>query len=406
LLLRVILQQLLRVAARSLPCFCAMSASAPLCVVTGGTGYIGSHTVLSLLASGWDVLAVDNLANSSRAVLPRLASLASAGLAASGRRACDALRFAEVDLRDAAAVRALFAAGGAGAGASAVIHFAGYKAVGESSREPLLYYDNNVVAAVSLLAAMRAAGVRTLVFSSSCTVYGASASPLTEASPAGAGITNAYARSKWHIECMLRDLAAAEPGAWRIAILRYFNPVGAHASGTIGEDPRGVPNCLMPFVAQVLVGRRPHLTQFGDDYPTRDGTPVRDYIHVEDVARGHVLALDWMRGKAAGAAPAAPAAPAPAEDVEVFNFGTGRGVTVKELVAAMERAAGKAVPVVVGPRRAGDLPESFCLPDKAARVLGWRAERSLDDMCADAWRWQAANPMGYDTAPAGEAATA
>ena len=379
----------------------------PLVVVTGGTGYIGSHTILSLLERGWDVLAVDNLANSSEAVMPRLAALASPVLAARGPEytAVDspararALRFERLDLRDGPAVLALFAAGGAGAGAAAVVHFAGYKAVGESSREPLLYYDNNVVAAVHLLAAMRAAGVRQLVFSSSCTVFGAAPSPLSEAAPAGVGITNAYARSKWHIEQMLRDVAAAEPGVWRIAILRYFNPVGAHPSGTIGEDPRGIPNCLMPYVLQVLVGRREHLTQFGDDYPTRDGTPVRDYIHVVDVARGHALALDWMR---AAPAPAPTTAPAPAaDDVEVFNFGTGNGVTVKELVAAMERASGKKVPVVVGPRRAGDLPESYCLPDKAARVLGWKAELSLDDMCADAWRWQSANPLGYDTpAPA------
>ena len=375
------------------------SPPSPVVLVTGGTGYIGSHTVLHLLSAGWDVVIVDSLVNSSARVLPRLRALAD--LPAASPR----LSFVHADCRDESALSALFASQAArGRAVSAVVHFAGLKAVGESAAQPLLYYSANVVAAVALLSAMRGAGVRTLVFSSSCTVYGRSPSPLDEGAPAGGGITNAYARSKFHIEEMLRDLAAAEPGQWRIAVLRYFNPVGAHASGAIGEDPRGIPNCLMPYVLQVLVGRRPVLTVHGDDWPTRDGTPIRDYIHVDDVAAGHVKALDWLRGGDGGAR----------AGVEAFNFGTGVGATVKELVAAMERAAGKPVPCVVGPRRAGDLVESYCKPDKALAVLGWRAERSLDDMCADAWRWQAANPAGYgdeaaeggDEAAAGAAAAA
>jgi UDP-glucose 4-epimerase len=245
----------------------------------------------------------------------------------------------------------------------------------------MIYYTNNLKGSINLFEVMAEHGCKTLAFSSSCTVYGGSPSPLAEDSPTGAGITNAYARTKFMIEEVLKDLYAADP-TWKVAILRYFNPVGAHPSGLIGEDPRGIPNCLMPYVLQVLVGRLGQLTVYGSDYETRDGTPIRDYIHVVDVARGHLDALAWM-GKQSGGL------------LDTFNFGTGNGVTVFELVHAMERASGKKVPLSVGPRRPGDLTQSFCVPEKAARVLGWKAQLSLDDMCRDAWKWQSENPNGF-----------
>ena len=264
-----------------------------------------------------------------------------------------------------------------------VIHFAGYKAVGESRAKPMIYYTNNMKGSINLLEVMAEFGCKSLVFSSSCTVYGESPSPLTEDSSTGRGITNAYARTKFQIEEMLKDLHAADPSL-KICILRYFNPVGAHPSGLIGEDPRGIPNCLMPFVLQVLVGRLEKLTVYGTDYETRDGTAVRDYIHVVDVARGHIDALAWMSKQD------------PSKGLlDTFNFGTGNGVTVLELIAGMERASGQKVPAVLGPRRLGDLKESFCVPEKAASVLGWKAKLSLDDMCVDAWRWQSGNPNGF-----------
>lgn len=275
-----------------------------------------------------------------------------------------------------------------------VIHFAGYKAVGESRAKPMLYYSNNLKGTITLLEVMADAGCKQIVFSSSCTVYGSAVSPLTEESSVGVGITNAYARTKFQIEEILGDLALADP-AWKVVILRYFNPVGAHPSGLLGEDPCGIPNCLMPYILQVLVGRLEKLTIFGSDYPTRDGTPIRDYIHVVDVARGHLDALTWMTKALADAAAAG--APSP-RICERFNFGTGNGVTVFELTAAMERASGKKVPLVVGPRRDGDLTTVYCDPAKAERVLGWKASLGLDAMCEDAWRWQSLNPHGYEAA--------
>jgi UDP-glucose 4-epimerase len=260
----------------------------------------------------------------------------------------------QCDLRDRTALSTVFSNGKF----ETVIHFAGYKAVGESKQKPMLYYDNNVAAAVNLIQVMNDHNCKSIIFSSSCTVYGGSDSPLTETSTIGAGITNAYARSKFIIEEMLRDLQSADK-SWKVCILRYFNPVGAHSSGLIGEDPRGIPNCLMPYILQVLVGRRDQLTVYGSDYETRDGTPIRDYIHVVDVAQGHLDAMTWMQ-KQSG------------EVCDAFNFGTGRGVSVFELIAAMEKASGKKVPYVVGERRAGDLTQSFCDPSKVSR------QRKLD----------------------------
>ena len=309
-------------------------------LVTGGTGYIGSHTVVLLVEAGYRVTIVDSLCNSSTGALSRIAAI-------TGKP--DAVAFVQLDLRDRAGVTALFAANAF----DGVIHFAALKAVGESRAKPLLYYDNNLGGTLVLLQAMADAGCKTLVFSSSCTVYGDGVPPLSEDSPTGL-TTNADASSKLITEQMLADICRGDP-SWRVCILRYFNPVGAHPSGLIGEDPRGVPNCLMPYVLQVLVGRLEKLTVFGKDYATRDGTAIRDYIHVVDVARGHLDALSWM-GRQLEAAKAAGGAPGL---LEYFNFGTGTGSTVIELVAGMEKASGKKVNLVWGPRRDGDLPEAY-----------------------------------------------
>jgi UDP-glucose 4-epimerase len=290
-----------------------------------------------------------------------------------------AVEFVECDVRDRTALDAVFIP----RKFESVIHFAGYKAVGESRQKPLLYYSNNLAGSLTLLDVMAAHGVKNLVFSSSCTVYGNSPSPLAEDASTGVGVTNAYARTKFMIEEALKDVYAADT-SWRICMLRYFNPVGAHPSGSIGEDPCGIPNCLMPYVLQVLVGRLEKLTVFGDDYNTPDGTCLRDFIHVVDVGRGHLDALNWMGRQPVGTGL-----------LDVFNFGTGNGVSVRELITAMERASGRKVPYAVGPRRNGDLQESFCVPDKAARVLGWKAMHSLDEMCKHAWAWQSTNPHGF-----------
>lgn len=342
-------------------------------LVTGGTGFIGSHTIILLVEDGWTVTLIDNLANSNTGVIDRINRI-------TGKP--EALHFAEVDLRDKDGLSKLFAE----SSFTSVIHFGGYKAVGESRAKPLLYYSNNLKGSITLVEVMAEHGVKDIVFSSSCTVYGESPSPLTEASAIGSGITNAYARSKFQIEEMLRDLQAADP-SWHVCILRYFNPVGAHPSGLMGEDPRGTPNCLMPYVLQVLVGRLDKLTVYGSDYATRDGTPIRDYIHVVDVARGHIDALKWMQKTVAEGA---------SKVCEVFNFGTGNGVTVFELIDSMERASGKKVAYSVGPRRDGDLTQSYCDPAKAEAVLGWKAIYDLDTMCRDAWKWQSENPNGYE----------
>ena len=334
-----------------------------LTLVTGGAGFIGSHTCVELLDAGYDVVVVDNLCNSSAVALERVQQIAGRELA-----------FERVDLLDAAGLDAVIARHRP----RAVVHFAGLKAVGESTEIPLEYYRNNVVGTLYLLDAMRRHDVRELVFSSSCTVYAnPERSPMVEDSPLGAG--NPYGRTKVVIELMLRDLAAAEKG-WSIVSLRYFNPVGAHPSGRIGEDPRGVPNNLMPYLMQVAVGRRERLRVFGGDYPTRDGTGVRDYIHVVDLARGHLAALrhlDQVRGA-----------------VE-YNLGTGEGCTVLEVISAASRAVGRDVPYEIVPRRPGDAAAVWADPSRAERDLRWRAERGLDEMCRDAWNWQRHNPDGF-----------
>ncbi len=332
-------------------------------LLTGGAGYIGSHTAVECLAAGHEVVVFDNLSNSSVTSLDRVAQIAG-----------KAPTFVEGDIRDRAALRKLFA----DHAIDAVVHFAGLKAVGESVEKPLLYYDNNIAGSIALFEVMAEAGVKSVVFSSSATVYGDPATvPITEDFPLSA--TNPYGWSKLFIETMLRDIARAD-GGWKIALLRYFNPVGAHASGLIGEDPRGIPNNLMPYVAQVAVGRRPYLNVFGGDYPTPDGTGVRDYIHVVDLARGHVAALNKLPGLAGA---------------HTWNLGTGRGVSVLEMVRAFEAASGKPVPYEIVARRAGDVAQCWADPSRAAQELGWRAEYDVARMCADAWRWQSGNPEGY-----------
>ena len=335
----------------------------PSILVTGGAGYIGSHTVVELLAAGHEVTVVDNFCDSSPAVPERIARIA-------GR----APVWVRADVRDRNALETVFEADGF----DAVIHFAGLKAVGESVAEPLRYYDNNVGGAIVLLEAMARHGVKTLVFSSSATVYGDSASvPIREDAPLAPA--NPYGRSKLMVEGILREMAAADP-AWRVAMLRYFNPVGAHESGLIGEDPGGVPNNLMPFISQVAAGRRECLSVWGDDYPTPDGTGVRDYIHVTDIASGHLAALECM----------------PAAGVLTVNLGTGRGYSVLEMLRAFERVSGRPVPYRIAARRPGDVAVCYADPALAAERLGWRAQLDIDRMCADTWRWQSLNPQGYD----------
>ncbi len=324
-------------------------------LVTGGAGYIGSHAVVELLAAGHDVFVIDNFCNSKASVLDRVAQIA-------GRRP----GFAQIDVRDGAALQGLFAA----QRFDAVMHFAGLKAVGESVQRPLAYYDNNVTGCVTLLESMLQAGVTTMVFSSSATVYGEPASvPIREDFPLSA--TNPYGRSKLMIEEILRDVAQADP-QWRIALLRYFNPVGAHVSGIIGEDPNGVPNNLMPYIAQVAAGLLRELPVYGDDYPTPDGTGVRDYVHVVDLARGHLAALDALR----------------APGVLTANLGTGRGYSVLEVVRAFAAASGRPVPYRIAARRPGDIAQCYADPALARRLLGWQAGYGIDAMCADTWRWQ------------------
>jgi len=337
----------------------------PTILLTGGTGYIGSHACVELVNAGYDVVLFDNLCNSSPVVVDRIERI-------TGKRA----RFIEGDIRDRAALDHLFD----DHPIDAVLHFAGLKAVGDSVARPLDYYHNNVCGSANLLDAMRARGVRLIVLSSSATVYGmASEMPLTESSPAQPA--NPYGHTKLMVERILHDMARADP-RWRIICLRYFNPVGAHESALIGEDPRDTPNNLMPYVAQVAVGKLPLLRIFGSDYPTSDGTGVRDYIHVTDLAIGHVAALQRLLEDQ------------PIEHT-VVNLGTGEGHSVLELVYAFMRASGKAVPYDVVERRAGDVAISYADASLASRYLGWNAQRTLDTMCADTWRWQQANPNGY-----------
>lgn len=337
-------------------------------LVTGGAGYIGSHTVVALLEAGHDVVVVDNLVNAREESLVRVREI-------TGRE----VSLRTVDLADESGLDAVFGE----TEVDAVVHFAGLKAVGESVAHPLRYYANNVGGTLALLRVMERHGVRRMVFSSSATVYGiystADDMPLGEDLTLGA--VNPYGQTKVQIEEILTDVAAADE-RWHVAMLRYFNPVGAHPSGRIGEDPQGVPQNLVPFTAQVAVGRRDKLMVFGDDYPTPDGTGVRDYIHVMDLAAGHLAALDRL-----DAFPGANA----------WNLGTGRGSSVLEVLHAFERAVGRPIPYLVTGRRQGDAPVSYCDPAKAHRDLGWQATRTLDETCADHWRWQEQNPKGYRT---------
>ena len=335
----------------------------PVVLLTGATGYIASHTWLALQAAGLAVVGIDDFSNSSPAVLQRLHALSM--------RVPD---FERVNVCDAAGVEQIFARHAI----SAVVHFAAFKAVGESVRRPLDYYTNNVGGLLTLCRAMQRHDCKTLVFSSSATVYGKPERlPITE--DARLTATSPYGETKLIGESILRDLGAADP-AWRIACLRYFNPVGAHASGLIGEDPRGTPNNLMPYVAQVAVGRRQQLQVFGDDYDTPDGTGVRDYIHVVDLARGHLAALEKLEA---------------VEGVLTVNLGTGHGYSVLEVVDAFRRASGREIPCRIVARRPGDVAACYADPSRAAYLLGWRAERDLAQMCQDAWRWQSMNPDGY-----------
>jgi UDP-glucose 4-epimerase len=334
-----------------------------LILLTGGAGYIGSHTAIVLQQAGFDVIALDNLCNSSAESLRRVSQITG-----------KPVPLIEADIRDEAALRRVFAQ----YPISAVVHFAGLKAVGESTQLPLKYYDYNVAGTVTLCRVMADAGVKQLVFSSSATVYGAAAEvPITESSPRSA--TNPYGQSKLMIEYILQDLAAADP-EWRISLLRYFNPVGAHPSGLIGEDPNGIPNNLMPFISQVAVGKRAQLSVFGSDYPTVDGTGVRDYIHVMDLARGHLQALKYLQQHAG---------------IEAVNLGTGQGYSVLQMVEAFARENNIQIPYQLVARRPGDVAVCYAEPAKAANLLGWKAEHSLVDMVRDAWRWQQQNPDGY-----------
>lgn len=333
-------------------------------LVTGGTGYIGSHTCIQMIEAGITPIVLDNLYNSKEKVLSRIQEV-------SGK----AVDFYQGDVRDPEILSTIFSEHDI----SSVIHFAGLKAVGESVQKPLTYYDNNVSGTLNLVSEMEKAGVKSLIFSSSATVYGDPASvPIQEDFPTSA--TNPYGRSKLMVEECLRDFQTANPD-WSITLLRYFNPVGAHESGRLGEDPQGIPNNLLPFVAQVAVGRRDKLGVFGNDYPTPDGTGVRDYIHVVDLADGHVAALNNV-GSDSG--------------LHVFNLGTGQGNSVLEMVAAFEKASGKPIPYQILPRRAGDIAECWADPTTAEKALNWCAKRSLQVMVEDTWRWQSNNPNGYE----------
>ena len=324
-------------------------------LVTGGAGYIGSHTVVELLNAGYEVVIVDNFVNSKPEALDAIRTITGKDFA-----------FYEADIRDRAALDRAFTEHAV----DAVIHFAGLKAVGESVAKPLEYYDNNLYGFIVLAEVMRAHGVKQFVFSSSATVYGMNNPvPFNETMPTSA--TNPYGYTKVMIEQMLRDLAVADP-EWKICLLRYFNPIGAHKSGLIGEDPNGIPNNLLPFVAQVAVGKRDHLNVFGDDYDTPDGTGVRDYIHVVDLALGHIAALEYVKDH---------------PGAEAVNLGTGKGTSVLEIVHAFEKASGREIPYVIVPRRPGDIASCYAETKKAAELLGWHAERDIDDMCRDGWNF-------------------
>lgn len=332
-------------------------------LVTGGAGYIGSHTLIELINNNFEVVVIDNLANSSRESLRRVEQITG-----------HEIPFIEADVRNQSVLDDIFTT----YSIDSVIHFAGLKAVGESVAKPLEYYDNNLVSTLALLEAMREHNVKQLVFSSSATVYGSpSELPLRETSTVGVGLTNPYGKTKYMIEQIIQDYCAADP-TFEATILRYFNPIGAHQSGQIGEDPNGIPNNLLPYVAQVAVGKLQSVGVFGNDYDTPDGTGVRDYIHVVDLARGHVAALQHMK---AGA--------------NVYNLGTGSGTSVLEIIKAFSKACGRDLPYEIKPRRAGDIAACYADCSKAERELGWRAELSIEQACADSWRWQSQNPNGF-----------
>ena len=332
-------------------------------LVTGGAGYIGSHTLIELINNNFEVVVIDNLANSSRESLRRVEQITG-----------HEIPFIEADVRDQSALDDIFTT----YDIDSVIHFAGLKAVGESVAKPLEYYDNNLVSTMTLLEAMREHNVKQLVFSSSATVYGnPSELPLRETSTVGVGLTNPYGKTKYMIEQIIQDYCAADP-TFEATILRYFNPIGAHQSGQIGEDPNGIPNNLLPYVAQVAVGKLQSVGVFGDDYDTPDGTGVRDYIHVVDLARGHVAALQHMKA-----------------GTNVYNLGTGSGTSVLEIIKAFSKACSRDLPYEIKPRRAGDIAACYADCSKAERELGWRAELSIEQACADSWRWQSQSPNGF-----------
>ena len=333
-------------------------------LVTGGAGFIGSHTLIELIAAGHNPVVVDNLSNASPEAIHRVEKIVG-----------QPIPFYEVDIRDREGMEKVFAENAF----DCCIHFAGLKAVGESVQKPWEYYENNIGGTLVLVDVMRKHGLKNIIFSSSATVYGAPETmPITEDCPKGT-VTNPYGQTKSMLEQVLTDIQKADP-QWNVVLLRYFNPIGAHKSGTIGEDPNGIPNNLMPYITQVAVGKLQQLGVFGNDYPTHDGTGVRDYIHVVDLAKGHVCALSAIEKKCG---------------LAVYNLGTGQGYSVLDLVHAFEKATGVKVPYVIKPRRSGDVAECWSDPSKAARELGWKAQYGIEDMCEDAWRWQKNNPNGY-----------
>lgn len=333
-------------------------------LVTGGLGYIGSHTCVELMNAGQEIVVVDNLYNCKKSSYDRIKALTGKDFS-----------FYECDIRNKEGLNEVFEK----ENITSVIHFAGLKAVCESVRKPLEYFDNNITGTLVLLDVMRKHNCKKIVFSSSATVYGMNnVSPLTEDMDVG-GVTNPYGRTKFMIECILKDLYVSD-NSWSICLLRYFNPIGAHKSGTMGEDPNGIPNNLMPYITQVAIGKLDHLNVFGDDYDTPDGTGVRDYIHVVDLALGHIKAVEKVEGE---------------DGLFIYNLGTGVGYSVLDVVKAFEKASGKKIPYVIGPRRDGDIATCYSDPSKALKELGWKAERGIEEMCEDSWRWQSQNPNGY-----------
>ena len=335
-------------------------------LVTGGAGYIGSHTCVELLNAGYEVVIVDNLYNASVKAVDRIREI-------TGKE----LTFCEADICDREALNRIFDEHN---DVEAVIHFAGYKAVGESVAKPIEYYQNNLAGTLTLTDVMRKHGVKNIIFSSSATVYGDPAFvPITEECPKGI-CTNPYGWTKWMLEQILTDIQKAD-NEWNVILLRYFNPIGAHKSGKLGEDPKGIPNNLLPYVAQVAIGKLPCLSVFGNDYDTPDGTGVRDYIHVVDLAAGHVKAIKKLADK---------------EGVSIYNLGTGNGYSVLQIVKAFEKACGHPIPYEIKPRRPGDIATCYCDPSKAKAQLGWEAQYGIDEMCEDSWRWQSMNPNGFE----------